>query len=216
MVAPKEKVFYSIQEFLRFREQIPVFQNYVMANLMYLCGLRIGEVRALIWDNSVDLVKEQIFVYRAVTTKTLSHHLEETTPKTKKSFRKIPIGGNLLEMLKRLRSESASSGTGDYVFPSPRYGRKAPISEMAVKRFLDDAAKAAGLPQIDKHELRHSFATSLSDMGVDSETIGSLLGHSSKSITEKIYIHPNEKKRIDAMASLDNLLKGEKKGMNPS
>lgn len=51
-----------------------------------------------------------------------------------------------------------------------------------------NARKSVGLPDLHVHDLRHTFATRLIDLGVDYNDVRILLGHSKKAVTDK-YIH---------------------------
>lgn len=51
------------------------------------------------------------------------------------------------------------------------------------------AAKTANVPSFGPHSLRHYFATELLRRGVPIMSVSKLLGHSSVTITEKIYYH---------------------------
>ena len=50
------------------------------------------------------------------------------------------------------------------------------------------ARKAAGMPHVHIHDLRHSYASMLINSGVDLFTVGRLLGHSTPSTTAR-YAH---------------------------
>jgi integrase len=60
------------------------------------------------------------------------------------------------------------------------------------KRGWHPTVKAAKLndgPKVTPHDARHMFASEMADMGLSSEDVGDVLGHTSKSITEAIYTH---------------------------
>jgi integrase len=59
-------------------------------------------------------------------------------------------------------------------------------------------AKAARLPLIRPHDLRHSYANSALAAGVPIEVLSKRLGHSRISITEDVYVHTNERQDRDA------------------
>ncbi len=76
---------------------------------------------------------------------------------------------------------------GDWLFPNMT--RKYPIHSTAVQRACRQAAMVAGLrKRVTTHTMRHSYATSLLEMGVDLRTIQVLLGHTSLNTTS-IYLH---------------------------
>ncbi|MBP32496.1 site-specific integrase [Methylobacterium sp.] len=57
----------------------------------------------------------------------------------------------------------------------------------SVKKGLASAAKAAGLPHVHAHMLRHSAAVRQAEEGVSMEEIASYLGHSDLKVTRRIY-----------------------------
>jgi len=56
-------------------------------------------------------------------------------------------------------------------------------------RQLERAAKRAKIPHVTPHTLRHTFATRYLQGGGDIYVLSKILGHSSVSITEKVYAH---------------------------
>ena len=61
--------------------------------------------------------------------------------------------------------------------PSTAYGK------------LKSILKAAGLPDIRFHDLRHTFATHALTSGVDAKTLAGILGHTNSSFTLDTYTH---------------------------
>src|SRR5215213_7434722 len=58
-----------------------------------------------------------------------------------------------------------------------------PLDRHTVTRMLNKAAKAAGVPHIHPHQLRHTLATQAINRGMSLEAIAALLGHHDLSMT---------------------------------
>ncbi|MGH3600725.1 MAG: tyrosine-type recombinase/integrase [Pseudonocardiaceae bacterium] len=56
-------------------------------------------------------------------------------------------------------------------------------------QLFERLVKAAKLPALGLHGLRHSYATAALDSGVDIKTISTRLGHASISVTGDLYAH---------------------------
>jgi len=98
--------------------------------------------------------------------------------------RVVPASPRLLQ---ELREYWKLQRPGNYLFP----GRTAdkPLSVTTVQKACQAAvAKAGIIKEVTPHTLRHSYATSMLEAGVDLLTISKLLGHSSF-VTTTIYLH---------------------------
>ncbi len=97
----------------------------------------------------------------------------------------MPISPRLLSELRTFWKEVRATS---YLF----YGKTmdVPLSSATIQKACKVAALAAriNLPNISPHTLRHSYATSMLEAGVDLLTISKLLGHSSF-VTTMVYLH---------------------------
>jgi integrase len=77
-------------------------------------------------------------------------------------------------------------------------------------RMLIARARAAGLPAIDVHGLRHSYATAALRAGVRSEVLSARLGHADVATTLSVYAHvkPDDDAGAAAVAAAAILSKG--------
>lgn len=187
---------------LSFNEQ-KTLEDYLLKNLdlrklgIIIClytGLRIGEICALKWQN-VDLVAGTIFITSTIQrvqtfggsqkTKIL-----ESTPKSQCSKRTIPLPVSLIELMKPYSEENDEAYilTGvDNSFIEPR------LYEYIFDKYVFEA----GIPTVNFHTLRHTFATRCIELDFDIKSLSEILGHSNTKITLDRYVHPSiERKRI--------------------
>ena len=161
----------------------PTSQN-IGIMIALCCGLRIGEVCALQWDN-VDMQRRTITITNTANriynceTKHTEHY--SSSPKTKSSNREIPISAVLLKALRTVRRQQ-SKGTfvvGDGVrLKEPRTYRE------TFSRLL----KRLKIPPIVFHGLRHTFATRCIESQCDYKTVSVILGHSNVATTLNLYV----------------------------
>lgn len=76
-----------------------------------------------------------------------------------------------------------------------------------VSRAFDARVKAAGLPQLTLHGLRHTFATLALLDGIPSKVVAEVLGHSSTRVTEDTYQHVTPGMKADATARVAAMLR---------
>lgn len=133
--------------------------------LMMYAGLRSNEIRML--DHSdIDLTDRAVLVRYGKRAKQ----------------RMVPLHKRVCKALRDL--ERGSSGA---LFVSNRGQR---ISNRRIRSLVAEQARQAGIchKRVHPHALRHTFAVSLLDSGVDLYTIKDLLGHSDIRTTA-IYLH---------------------------
>ncbi len=139
-------------------------------------GMRRGEILSLKWER-VDWARGEITVAETKTRR----------------VRTIGINSVVAAILKRRRKLG-----GQHIFT---------WNGKAFERFDKTWAKAvndAGIPRITFHDLRHTFATRLVELGYDIAIIRSLLGHRSIVTTQR-YAHPQERTKRKALADLSRI-----------
>lgn len=178
--------------------------------IMYACGLRPAEARALSWFN-VNLKEKTVTITQAVQGG--SKNIKE--PKTAAGHRTVPIPDWFIPYLESLPKNSL------YVFPAKE--SNSPMTEhrytQSWKSFLREMDLIAGaqtyrnkiiIHRIDQnltpYNLRHTYATSLAEKGVDVKTAQYLLGHGDIRVTMNIYTHVSEKMLDDAKTKINTVI----------
>jgi integrase len=112
-----------------------------------------------------------------------------------------------MEHRRLLESEGKVWEGNDYVFTN-EHGR--PIHPRNLLRGFKRALKRADLPrETTIHDLRHSIGSILLADGQNIDAVTELLGHSSRSVTERIYAHTLLEQKRATGESLGYLLRQE-------
>ncbi|MBP8285873.1 MAG: site-specific integrase [Rhodoferax sp.] len=151
----------------RGRELLPVISGFCdhmtpMVLLSLNTGMRQGELFSLAWE-SVDLSLKTITVLA-------SHSKGNNT-------RVIPINTEALAVLTTIKPNPAKG----LVFKSPVTGGRF----NNVKKAWAEITKAAGVPDLRWHDLRHDFASQLVMKGAPLFTVQKLLGHANSRMTQR-------------------------------
>ena len=145
-------------------------------------GLRISEVLGLKWKD-IDWKSLQMEVTRSVVDGIVGKCKTET------SRRPVPIDEFTTAELLAWRRETAYAEPEDWVFASEKVqGRMPPWSDTLLDRFLQPAAKRAGITKwVGFHTFRHTYSTLLKANGEDVKVVQELMRHANISTTMNIY-----------------------------
>lgn len=157
--------------------------------LLMLTGCRRGEILGLKWDK-VDLDKGLIRIENNLL-RSKTKGIYEDTPKTGKN-RVLQIPGEAVQLLKEYRlwymKERLANGdrweNTNFLFVQET-GK--PMYPDSVTDWLGNFSKRHGLPHINPHAFRHTFASILISKGIDIVTVSKTLGHEKVSTTTDIY-----------------------------
>ncbi len=174
-------------------------------------GMRLGELLGLGWED-INFEERRIYVRRSYS------HYRFGTPKTHKA-RRIDMSDQLVDTLRRhkqalwtkfdgqlpsvLVPEGTANGpTIELAFPS-RTGK--PIDGSWFRKTVRPKVfKAAGVPLIRLHDIRHTFASLLLQQGESLHYVKEQLGHASISTTVDIYGHLAQGGNHQAVNQLDD------------
>lgn len=90
------------------------------------------------------------------------------------------------------------------MFPSPLAGEM--YHPDSVVNLHKKILKDAGLEHLRFHDLRHTFATTALQNGVDVKTVSSMLGHYSAGFTLDTYAHVTTDAQLKAAQTMGNIL----------
>ena len=165
-------------------------RDYAIYAMMYLTGLRVGEVHALNLD-SIDLERKSLYVI-GKGQKVRELHL------TEEMFQ-------VLSEYLAVRECFCNSPKIEALFMSKKGNRLAiRTMEDNFKKLVTASLLKEGF-KVTCHTLRHTFASHLNDNDVDMLVIQSLMGHASSRSTE-IYIHPSYRRIKEAMEKLPGVI----------
>lgn len=134
-------------------------------------------------------------------------------PKTASSRRTIPLAPDAVAALRRHRTRT----TAERLAAGPAYADTgvvfvdalgAPLHPDAVSHAFSRIVRAAGVPRITLHGLRHTFATLGLETGADVLDIAAILGHSSPAITQGIYQHTRPERTRAAVEAIAEAVRG--------
>lgn len=187
----REMLFWTKDEYLKFAEaMMDKPMSYYAFEMLYWCGIREGELLAL---TAADFDFEAGTVSITKSYQRLKGKDVITTPKAKKSNRviKMPkfLCGEMQDYIKMFYTTSKSE-------------RLFPITKHYLKHEMERGCKETGVKRIRIHDLRHSHASLLIDMGFSAVAIADRLGHESIEVTYR-YSHLFPSKQREMADKLD-------------
>lgn len=182
--------------FLRLR-QLALDPHIVVWVIALCCGLRRGELCGLRWDD-IDLQQCIITVARQRIT-LADGRTVAAPPKSKSSARTLAISADLAAWLAGQRPAA-----GGYVAISCKSGR--PITPSGLDSAWRRAVHAAGIPPITLHGCRHTCGAAAVRAGVAMRVLQDIMGHSSDTVTSRIYAHVDSTAQRQALDSITSLM----------
>lgn len=194
-------------------EERQKLETYLLENMdlsrlgIYLClytGLRLGEICSLHWqdinmDNGYIHIKHTV---QRLPSENKTHRnrtkLVMSYPKSITSARVIPISSNLFPYLSKYKAVAED----EHFFLT---NRPEPLEPRTFQYRYKRCLTQAGLPYVNFHTIRHTFATRCIMCGIDPKTLSEMLGHSDIKITLDYYFHSSlefKKTQIERLCAL--------------
>lgn len=213
MPKPETKVRKFKPEFLNTKEideLLVLFNGSVVelpVRLTAFYGFRRSEVLGLKWD-AIDFQRRTITVENTLQQGVGGDYEDET--KTDSSMRTLPMPDSIYELIKHqgdLQDERKRI-MGDYYIESDFLctwpdGRV--ITPNYLTKTFHKTITKSTLPQVRLHDLRHSAATNLLEMGFNVSQVAEWLGHESPNTTLKFYGHAVKTSKVEMAAALDDV-----------
>lgn len=188
----QEMDFWTKAEFLKFIDAMmdsPI--HYYAFEMLYWCGLRLGELLALTPDD-FDFVAGTVSITKSYQR--IKKQDVITTPKTRKSIRVIQMPDFLTQEIQDYLKQLYGVEHDSRIFPLTKNG---------LKRAMEKGCKASGVKVIRIHDLRHSHVSLLIDMGFSALAIAERVGHESIDITYR-YAHLFPTRQTEMAEKLNN------------
>ena len=170
---------------------------YEMLILELSTGLRRGEFAALEWDDlnmSTGELRIDKQVYRVKGELTVSQ------PKTKASTRTVILPPTVVKVLADYKEKQ--DPPSKWIFPSPHDPAKT-RDPGAIRYKVQKAMERAGCKVVRFHDLRHTFATTALEHGMDVKMLSTIIGHTSSATTIDIYSHVTDHMQLQAANKIE-------------
>lgn len=190
----EEMDYWTYDEYIAFREGVKDKSlSYICFEVLYWTGMREGELLALS-PADIDLDNKTISINR--TYQRIEGKDVFTSPKTRKSKRKIPIPDFLCQELSDYIQSRYMLDADERLFP---------ITKSYLSHEMIRGCKNTGVKKIRIHDIRHSHASLLINQGCDALMLADRLGHEKVSTTLNTYSHLFPHKQQELVHSLESL-----------
>lgn len=221
--APDEIHFLTVAEQAKFMEAAKRSHNYAQYALILETGLRTGEMIGLTWD-AIDWERHTLTVNKTLEFRYKQQEWRAGPPKTKKSYRTIPLTDTAYQILwdlyqvreyrkeapeldkvltyvDRRTAEKTKMNMRDLVFINFRTGM--PAKNSSYDTHLYKLCDRAGIEHFCMHALRHTYATRAIERGMPPKVLQKLLGHASIKTTMDKYVHVTDDSLFQAVRQFE-------------
>lgn len=178
---------FSVQEVARLAASYNNLKHRAIIQLMYSCGLRIGEVVNI----QLSHINKDRLILRVAGAKGFKD-------------REVPIPSATMQLIISYY-QSEKEKPRKWLFEG--WGHQQ-YSVRSIQQLFYQGCKRIGIHRrVKPHSLRHSRATHLHEAGVDIKDIQDFLGHSHIKTTADYYLKLSKKTLVDRIANADAIIK---------
>ena len=183
-----------LDEFKVFEESISdKIISKTIFNLLYWSGMRSGEMMALTLED-FDFEEQAVEINKNYARLDREDLILE--PKTPKSNRRISLPTHVCDLVQDYASRLVDYEEGDRLFD---------VTKSFLYHEMERGCQLSGAKKIRVHDLRHSHASLLIELGVSVLYISERLGHENIETTLEIYAHLYPHKNVQIMEQLNAL-----------
>jgi integrase len=201
---------WSAAELRAFLEHVAGDRLYAAWLLAASTGMRRGEILGLRWAD-VDLDRARVSVRQTLVV--ANYRVVVSQPKTNRGRRSIALDPRTVAALRAWRTAQVAerlawgpSWTDSGLVFTREDGSL--IHPHRLSTWFSRLVKAAGLPPIRFHDLRHTHASLALAAGVSTKVVSERLGHATSSFTADTYMHVTPALEEQAAATIARLVFG--------
>ena len=160
-------------------------------------GVRIGELCAITWDDIHDGNIRINKTMRRLNNSAGKSVVMLDKPKTKSSYRTIPLPDFLNKDVELRRGRDF-----EFLLSDEKYKK---IEPRLMQKHFKTVCAELGLDAVTFHTLRHTFATRCIECGFDPKTLSEILGHADVKTTLNRYVHSSLELKRNSMNLLSRI-----------
>jgi integrase len=198
---------WTAEQLSAFLESVADDRLFPLWRLLAMTGMRRGEALGLAWDD-LDMESGRLTICRAWVP--VNGVAQMSEPKTRRGRRTIALDPVTLDTLKvhaACQANEQSEWNEAWIDSGFVFTREdgQPLHPWVVSKAFRDHRKAAMLPEIPLHGLRHTYATLALASGINPRIVSGRLGHATVALTLDVYSHvlpQQDRQAAEAIAAL--------------
>ncbi|WP_041711518.1 tyrosine-type recombinase/integrase [Clostridium pasteurianum] len=185
--------FWTLDEFKKFIEYSSKPMATLAFKILFWTGIRSGELMALTWKD-IDLENKILHITKTYARINKIDYINN--PKTPKSKRDVSLSDFLCRDIEIYKNKVYETGSNERIFT---------FTKDFICREIKRICKKSEVKQIRIHDLRHSHASLLIELGFTPLLIAERLGHENPQTTIDTYSHLYPNKDSAVANKLDDL-----------